>query len=90
MWRRVILILFGQTIPEALRDPKLLATLKGEGSGVLNWALAGLGEWRSEGLGVPSSIKAATAAYRDEQDVLKEFIVDRCETGDALTARRPT
>ncbi len=79
MWRRVILIPFEQTIAEADRDPNLLAKLKAEGSGILNWALAGLSEWRKERLRVPTSIKAATAAYRDEQDVLKEFIFEICD-----------
>ena len=42
MWRRVRLIPFDQTIAEAKRDPKLLETLKSEGSGILNGLLLGL------------------------------------------------
>ena len=45
MWRRPMLTPFDQTIPEAMRDPKLLEALKGEGPGILE-----LGAGRLEGL----------------------------------------
>ena len=63
MWRRVLLIPFEQTIPVTDRNPELLKTLKTEGPGILNWALAGLRAWRSGRLCVPASIKTATDAY---------------------------
>ena len=88
MWRRVALVLFGVTIPEAARDERLLDTLKGEGSGVLNFALAGLRAYLKEGLKVPDKIKAATAAYRDEQDILGEWIAENCITGAGCSAKK--
>lgn len=60
---------------------RLLETLKGEGPGILNWALAGLREWRKSGLQIPRQITAATAAYRDEQDILGDWIAENCNTG---------
>ena len=85
MWRRVALVLFGVTIPEAARDEKLLDTLKGEGSGVLNFALAGLRSYLKGGLQVPDAIKAATQAYQDDQDVIAEWKQDHCIVGAGRT-----
>ena len=55
--------------------------MKAEGRGVLNWALNGLRSYLKDGLKAPDKIKAATAAYRDEQDILGEWIAENCKTG---------
>jgi putative DNA primase/helicase len=81
MWRRVLLVPFDVTIPEVERDPQLLEKLKVEGSGILNWMLEGLRQWQRHGLKVPTKITGATAAYRDEMDIIGEWIADDCETG---------
>ncbi|MGB8278067.1 MAG: phage/plasmid primase, P4 family [Methylovirgula sp.] len=88
MWRRVILVPFEQTIPEGSRDPKLLERLKREGAGVLNWALEGLRDWQTNGLNPPPAIKEATAAYRDEEDIIAEWIGEKCTTGPGLREAR--
>ena len=88
MWRRVALIPFDQTIPEAKRDPKLLETLKGEGPGILNVLLAGLRDCLQSGLQIPEKIKAATAAYRDEQDIIGEWIAENCDTGPSCSVQK--
>lgn len=81
MWRRVLLVPFDVTIAEADRDPRMLEKLKAEGAGILNWALAGLRQWQRHGLIVPKKIDAATAAYRDEMDIIGEWIAEHCDTG---------
>ena len=88
MWRRVALIPFDQTIPEAERDPWLLQTLKGEGSGILNVLLMGLSDYQRFGLPIPTKITAATAAYRDEQDILADWIGENCGTGASCSAKK--
>jgi putative DNA primase/helicase len=88
MWRRVALIPFDQTIPEAKRDPKLLETLKSEGSGILNVLLLGLRDCLQNGLPMPAKIKAATAAYRDEQDIIGEWIAESCDTGPNCSVQK--
>lgn len=88
MWRRVLLIEFGQIIPEAQRDPYLLDKLKAEGAGILSWMLDGYRQWRRNGLQVPPIIAQATAAYRDEQDIIGDWIAERCDmTAAALTLK---
>ena len=86
MWRRVLLVPFDVTIPENRRDPRLLEKLKTEGAGILNWALDGLRQWQRHGLQVPKKIDAATTAYRDEMDIIGEWIGEHCDTGAGCTA----
>lgn len=88
MWRRVALTPFEVTIPEADRDPKLLEKLKREGSGILNRMLAGLREYQENGLQIPQQIAGATAAYRDEQDIIGEWIRENCNTGAGSSAHK--
>lgn len=88
MWRRILLTLFGVTVAEGQRDPALLDKLKSEGTGILNWALEGLRQWQRNGLAAPKNIEAATAAYRDEQDLLGEWIGDHCDTGAGCTDQK--
>jgi putative DNA primase/helicase len=81
IWRRMRLLPFGVTIPPERRDRKLVEKLKLEASGVLNWALAGLRGWQEQGLGEPSAVNVATSEYRTSQDVLANFLAERCCTG---------
>ncbi|MBW8365807.1 MAG: PriCT-2 domain-containing protein [Rhizobium sp.] len=85
MWRRVALVPFEVTVPESARDAGLLGKLKAEGSGILNWALKGLRMWLADGLAIPQKIEAATAAYREDQDVLGDWINDHCDVGAGRT-----
>jgi P4 family phage/plasmid primase-like protien len=78
IWRRVRLVPFNVTIPEAERDQKLTATLRDEFSGILNWAIEGCLQWQANGLGAPLEVTEATKAYRNEQDALNAFIDGYC------------
>ena len=79
MWRRMLLINFDQTIPDSKRDPALLEKLKREGSGILNWMLDGFHDYQKNGLKIPQAISAATDAYKNEQDLIGEWIHDHCK-----------
>lgn len=87
IWRRIKLIPFTVTIPEDERDPDLVNKLKAELPGILNWALEGCMEWQEKGLGVPDEVKEATAAYREEMDVLGGFISDHCTIDPELMVK---
>ena len=78
MWRRMLLVPFEQVIPDKKRDPNLLEKLKLEGAGILNWALAGQHDLSKNGLKVPKIVDGATAIYRDDQDILGEWVSDHC------------
>jgi putative DNA primase/helicase len=75
IWRRVMLVPFEQYIPPDERDKQLLHKLRTEMPGVLNWALAGCMEWQRGGLQPPEEVIAATQEYREEQDLLSNFLV---------------
>ena len=79
MWRRIMLIGFWQKIPEEKRDARLPEKLKAEGAGILNWALAGLADYQTNGLFIPASVRKATSEYQAEQDVLGEWLGEHLE-----------
>jgi putative DNA primase/helicase len=78
-WRRWQVITFPVKIPDDERDYRLGAKLKAEASGILRWAVEGCLEWKKMGLAPPPEVIAATKTYRGEQDVMAEFIAERCE-----------
>lgn len=78
VWRRVNLIPFSVVIPSGKRDPHLLAKLKGELSGILNWAVEGCVDWQKNGLVVPQAVLAATNAYRASMDTIEDWLNTCC------------
>jgi putative DNA primase/helicase len=79
IWRRLKLIPFGVSIPEAEQDPKLSEKLLSERSGILNWMLQGVRDWLEYGLDDPPEVIDATSEYREESDFFQEFLVDCCD-----------
>lgn len=54
-----------------------------EASGILNWALAGLGDWRArDDLAVPVTVRRDVQEYRDEEDYPRRFVDETLERGD--------
>jgi putative DNA primase/helicase len=78
IWRRIQLIPFTVTIPEADKDRHLPARLGREVPGILNWALAGCLDWQKKGLAPPPAVTNATSDYRAEMDVMGGWIDDSC------------
>jgi putative DNA primase/helicase len=79
IWRRLWLVPFNVTIPAERRDTHILEKLAHEGPGILNWCLVGLKRYLANGkLPQPTRIMEASATYRDESDLLGEFVADRC------------
>jgi putative DNA primase/helicase len=85
IWRRVKLVPFDVVIPEAERNEHLMEELEAEYEGILAWMVQGALEWRHLGLGEPAPIKAATQEYRDDMDVLSNFILTKCVEGPGIT-----
>ncbi|WDP92397.1 MAG: hypothetical protein HUN04_22810 [Desulfobacter sp.] len=84
IWRRIKLVPFKVCIPEKERDRDLINKLKDEYSGILNWAIEGCLEWQRYGLGTPPEVTEATEEYRNEMDLLNDFIIDCCTEGREL------
>ena len=80
IWRRIKLIPFTVDLREKVAPiPDFHRWLvQNEGSGILNWLLAGYRDYRANGFIEPQTVKNATAGYRDQSDQLGQFIADRC------------
>jgi putative DNA primase/helicase len=80
IWRRVKLVPWEVTIPEAERKPfaKFVDELCEELPGILAWAVEGCRLWQRDGLGEPEAVKHATTEYRQGQDVLGTFLSEHC------------
>lgn len=77
--RRMNLIPFAVTIPEAERDPELTERLKAEWPAILGWAFQGVLDWQKFGLLAPPAVKAATEAYLQSEDAMGAWIEECCE-----------
>lgn len=80
MWRRVLLLPFDTTVPSSEQNQKLLEELKHESAGIFNWALDGLADYKKNGLHIPSSVIAVTEAYKDDEDIIGEWLSENCKS----------
>jgi len=78
IWRRLKLIPFDVTIPEAEQDKTLPETLRGELPGIVAWVVRGCIEYQRGGLGEPERVRDATKGYRSDMDPLEAFIDECC------------
>jgi putative DNA primase/helicase len=78
IWRRIHLVPFTVTIPDAEQDRELPRKLIAEKAGILSWAVRGCLDWQRRGLGAPAEVLAATREYREEMDRLRDFFDERC------------
>ncbi len=78
LWRRMRLVPFNVQIPDEEDEKNLDEVLRAELPGVLAWAVSGAIQWYRTGLPFPKAVKDATENYREESDVMAEFIDERC------------
>ena len=83
IWRRVLIVLWGVTIPEGERmiPSRLAEKLDAERSGILNWLLDGLVTYLGAGLTgfIPEEVTDFTREYRNDRDNVGVF-ADQCIT----------
>jgi putative DNA primase/helicase len=87
IWRRIRYIPFKKVIAPEERDRSLPERLLAEQEGILTWAVKGFKIWQTEGLGSCSEIDEATKDYREESDILGDYIADRCEVGESYSVQ---
>lgn len=94
LWQRIALVPFtlsfveNPTKPnERQADPNLMEKLKAEASGILAWLVRGCLQWQKAGLNVPEAVRSATEEYREDEDLITQFIADRCVAGDTMQAK---
>jgi len=81
IWRRIQIVPWEVSIPDAERDPKLPEKLEAELEGIVAWCVQGALDWQRYGLAPPPEVDAETSEYQQEQDVLAGFIADKCVEG---------
>jgi putative DNA primase/helicase len=81
IWRRLRLIPFDQTFTGDNCDPLLTEKLQDERSGILAWMVKGCLDWQAQGLNEPQTVLQATDGYRNESDVIGQFLNDACYVG---------
>ncbi|MDW7730682.1 MAG: phage/plasmid primase, P4 family [Bacillota bacterium] len=85
IWDRIKLIPFEVRIPDEMVKPRREVdnVLEAERPGILAWAVKGCLDWQREGLTTPEAVKRGTDEYREESDVLKEFLDECCTIGES-------
>ncbi len=80
IWYRLKKIPFPIEIPEADRRKGYAEYLAAEhGPAILAWMVRGCVEWGAAGdLNEPEAVKQAVAEYRDQQDILHDYLLERC------------
>lgn len=89
-WRRFRFIEFGHVVPDSQKDKNLLMKLKEELPGILNWALAGLADWRKNGIQTPKKVLDERDSYREDLDTVSKFLKENTKeaAGQRLTTKQ--
>lgn len=77
IWRRIRLIPFTITIPKEEQDQDLWQKLEQEKEGIFKWCVEGLKKWLDKGLDPPEAVIQATEEYKEEMDILGEFVSEQ-------------
>lgn len=80
IWRRTMVLEWPVSIAKEEMDKSLLDKLRAEASGILNWAIAGWGDWLERGDLAPSpNVIRATNEYRLVSDPCATWFEECCE-----------
>jgi len=89
IWRRIMPSLFRRQVPKDEIDRLLPDKLRAEFSGILNWLLAGVGDWLTlGGLNPPDSLQQALEDYRRASSPFGDWLSECCLTGDEAKGSR--
>lgn len=80
IWRRLAFVPWEVTIPEDKRQPEYEKILFSEASGILNWLIQGLKDYRKIGLQIPEKIQVASKEVKASSDWLSEFFSETFTT----------
>ena len=97
LWKRIILIPFNTSFVddpkgtnEKKKDADLWNKLKAETQGILAWMVDGCLAWQKDGLRPPEIVKKATEEYRNEEDIVLQFVEETCLQGGGFKAQAQT
>lgn len=84
IWRRLTLIPFERNFendPHIIKDPNRPEKLRAEMAGVLNRIIQAAGRYKQVGLQLTGRVRAARDQYREQMDVLAEWLDECCDVG---------
>ncbi len=85
IWARIRVVSWDVTIAEEEQDGSYADTLfQEEASGILNWVLEGCRAWQEHGLSAPASVMAFNNQYRENEDVVGQFLEAAAEIKPGL------
>lgn len=87
IWRRIRLIPFLVTFQPAQQDKHLQDKLRTELPGILNWAIKGCKAWQKSGLATPKVVTDAVDSYRDDMDIIGQWVAESCAVGANLESK---
>jgi putative DNA primase/helicase len=90
LWERLQLIAFPLSFVdrepvrenERRADNDLGSRVINEASGILAWLVRGCLQYQRQGLEPPRSIREATIEYKKEEDILGQWLEERCQLGE--------
>lgn len=85
LFRRLKVVPFSVIVPPDKMDPELPNKLERLCDSILSWAVAGLKDYRENGIQEPAVVTGATDDYRGENDALSTFVSDNLEFGVGTT-----
>ena len=88
IWKRTILIPFLLSFVDNPKEEwerqvnhNLMDELKQEAEGIINWIIEGYQDFEQFGLNIPDSVIAKTEEYRKSEDIIGQFIEEKCTMG---------
>jgi putative DNA primase/helicase len=90
IWRRLRLVPFLAAFDASKIDKKMPEKLLAEASGILAWIIEGAREWIANGFPACAVIDEASVQYREESDVLGNFLRDECQLDIQLSTPQKT
>ncbi|MBI1450347.1 PriCT-2 domain-containing protein [Acinetobacter sp. FL51] len=85
IWRRLMMVPFTRNYDKdgtVKKDPSRTEKLKNELQGVLAWLVQGALAYQEYGLKEPNKTKEARDEYKEDMDLLSDWIRECCEEGD--------
>lgn len=79
IWRRIMVIPFEASFSNMAADLLLDEKLAAESDYIAQWCATGAADYLREGLGTCDAVEAATAAYREDEDVFGTMLAEICD-----------
>lgn len=80
IWRRIVKIPCKNSLNENEVDKELIYNLREEKDEILGWLLEGCLLWQKEGLKLPKILEETKKEYKEDQDVIQQWLNEYCET----------